>query len=193
MAILSAPLGGTTICDAGTVANRQRDNRGSPFASSRAWPTPRGMQKIPFRSRDTYRHWQPIVTRWSDNDMYGHVNNSIYYHWFDTAVNNWLMAAGCLDPGGGEVIGLVVETGCRYSRPLAYPQPVEIGLAVDHVGRSSVVYTLGAFAQGEREAAAEARFVHVYVDHATRRPCPIPAAWRGALSSIRLTDGDETA
>lgn len=118
--------------------------------------------------------------------MYGHVNNSIYYHWFDTAVNNWLFAAGLLDVENGETIGLVVETGCRYARPLSYPQAAEVGLAVERVGTSSVTYVLGAFAAGEDDAAAEARFVHVYVDRAYRRPQPLAAAWRAALATIPL-------
>ncbi|MFD1788321.1 acyl-CoA thioesterase [Sphingomonas floccifaciens] len=144
------------------------------------------MPRLPFRPRDAYRHWQPIVTRWSDNDQYGHVNNAIYYQWFDTAVNNWLFGAGLLDVAAGETIGLVVETGCRYAHALSYPQPVEIGLAVEHVGTSSVAYVLGAFASGEAEAAAEARFVHVYVDRVDRRPRPLADAWRAALATIAL-------
>lgn len=119
--------------------------------------------------------------------MYGHVNNSIYYHWFDTAVNAWLLAAGLLDVEHGATIGLVVETGCRYAKPLSYPQAVEIGLAVERVGTSSVAYALGAFAAGEGEAAAEARFVHVYVDRAHRRPQPLADAWRAALATLTLT------
>ena len=118
--------------------------------------------------------------------MYGHVNNAIYYHWFDTAVNNWLFAAGLLDVEAGGTIGLVVETGCRYARALSYPQSIEIGLAVERVGTSSVAYALGAFATGEANAAAEARFVHVYVDRATRRPQPIADPWRTAFATIAL-------
>ncbi len=144
------------------------------------------MSKLPLRPRAAYRQWQPIVTRWSDNDMYGHVNNSIYYHWFDTAVNNWLFAAGLLDVAAGATIGLVVETGCRYARPLSYPQAVEIGLAVERIGTSSVTYVLGAFAAGDAEAAAEARFVHVYVDRAHRRPQPLADTWRAALATIAI-------
>lgn len=144
------------------------------------------MSKLPFRPRAAYRHWQPIVTRWSDNDMYGHVNNSIYYHWFDTAVNAWLLAAGLLDVENGDTIGLVVETGCRYAKPLSYPQPVEIGLAVERVGTSSVAYALGAFAAGDADAAAEARFVHVYVDRVDRRPRPLADAWRTGLATLLL-------
>ncbi len=144
------------------------------------------MTQASFRPRAAYRHWQPIVTRWSDNDMYGHVNNSIFYHWFDTAVNNWLIGAGLLDVERGGTICLVVETGCRYARPLSYPDAVEIGLAVERVGTSSVTYALGAFGAHDDATAAEARFVHVCVDRTTRRPQPLAADWRAALAGITL-------
>jgi acyl-CoA thioester hydrolase len=136
------------------------------------------------KGREAYRVWREIATRWADNDAYGHVNNVVYYGWFDTAVNAWLIERGLLDVAAGDPIGLVVETGCRYARPLAFPEPVEIGLAVEHVGRSSVRYRLGVFAKGSGEAAAEGHFVHVYVSRAARRPVPIPAAWREALEGI---------
>jgi acyl-CoA thioester hydrolase len=136
------------------------------------------------QGRQTYRAWREIATRWADNDAYGHVNNTVYYTWFDTAVNAWLIEQGLLDVAAGDPIGLVVETGCRYARPLAFPEPVEIGLAVEHVGRSSVRYRLGVFAKGSEQAAAEGHFVHVYVSRDARRPVPIPAAWREALEGI---------
>ena len=142
------------------------------------------MVREPLKPRTAYRWWQPIVTRWSDNDAYGHVNNAIYYHWFDTAVNNWLIAAGLLDVARGDPIGLVVETQCRYARPLSYPEPVEIGLLLDRLGTSSVTYRLGAFAADASEAAAEALFTHVYVDRATRRPVPLPDDWRTTLATL---------
>jgi acyl-CoA thioester hydrolase len=129
--------------------------------------------------------WRPITTRWADNDAYGHVNNTVYYAWFDTAVNAWLIAAGLLDIERGDPIGLVVETGCRYARPLAYPDPVEVGLAVESVGTSSVRYRLGVFREGSDEAAAEGHFVHVYVDRTSRRPAALPEAWRSAFEAIR--------
>src|SRR3546814_9403954 len=109
------------------------------------------------------------------------VNNVVYYSWFDTAVNAWLIEAGLLDVAHGDPIGLVVETGCRYARPLAYPEPVEIGLAVGALGQSSISYDLGVFPRGGNEAAAEGRFVHVYVERRTRRPVPLPEPWRRAL------------
>jgi acyl-CoA thioester hydrolase len=139
---------------------------------------------MPLAGRDSYRAWRRITTRWADNDLYGHVNNVAYYGWFDTAVNGWLIEAGLLDLERGDPIGLVVETGCRYTRPLSYPQPVEIGLAAEHVGNSSVRYRLGVFAEGDEQAAAEGRFVHVYVGRESRRPVPLPEAWRRALATI---------
>ena len=142
------------------------------------------MSREPLKGRNHYRAWREIGTRWADNDAYGHVNNTVYYEWFDTAVNAWLIEQGLLDVDKGDPIGLVVETGCRYARSLAYPEPVEIGLAVERLGGSSVTYRLGVFARGADEAAAEGRFVHVYVNRATRRPVPLPDAWRQAFEAI---------
>ena len=142
------------------------------------------MSREKLKGRDAYRVWREIGTRWADNDAYGHVNNTVYYQWFDTAVNAWLIEAGLLDIAKGDPIGLVVETGCRYAAPLAYPEPVAIGLAVEHLGRSSVRYRLGVFAKGAAEAAAEGHFVHVYVGRADRRPATLPAAWRAKLEAI---------
>jgi acyl-CoA thioester hydrolase len=137
------------------------------------------------KPRSFYKVWRTIGTRWADNDAYGHVNNVIYYSWFDTAVNAWLIEQGLLDVAGGDPIGLVVETGCRYAAPLAYPQPVEIGLAVECAGKSSVRYRLGVFAQDTSEAAAEGYFVHVHVARDSRRPIEIPAHWRACFDAIR--------
>ena len=144
------------------------------------------MSREPFRSRSHYKVWREIGTRWADNDAYGHVNNVVYYSWFDTAVNSWLIEQGLLDIERGDPIGLVVETGCRFARPLAYPEPVEVGLAVDHVGRSSVRYALGVFARGEDDAAAEGHFVHVYVGRQSRKAVELPSAWRPSFEVIRL-------
>ncbi len=143
------------------------------------------MSRAPFEGRDYYRVWRTIGTRWADNDAYGHVNNVVYYGWFDTAVNAWLVEAGLLDIAVGDPIGLVVETGCRYARPLAFPQQVEVGLAVETLGSSSVRYQLGVFALGEDEAAAEGHFVHVYGGRESRRPEQLPDAWRATLEAIR--------
>ena len=142
------------------------------------------MSRAPFRGREAYRVWRGATTRWADNDSYGHVNNTVFYQWFDTSVNAWLIEAGLLDVVRGGPIALVAETGCRYAHPLAYPQTVEIGLVVEQVGTSSLRYRLGVFATGSAEAAAEGHFVHVCVDRETRRPVPVPAHWRRVLAGI---------
>lgn len=144
------------------------------------------MSRPPFRARGVYSRWCTITTRWSDNDVYGHVNNSLYYHWFDSAVNAMLIEARLLDVAAGDPIALVVETGCRYARPLAYPEPVEVGLAVEALGTSSMRYVLGVFAAGLSDAAAEGFFVHVAVDRTSRRPVPLPNAWREALGGMAM-------
>ena len=142
------------------------------------------MNREPLKGRGAYKVWREIGTRWADNDAYGHVNNTVYYQWFDTAVNAWLIDAGLLDIRDGDPIGLVVETGCRYARSLAYPQTVEIGLAVEKLGSSSVRYRIGVFAKDEEEPAAEGHFVHVYVGRESRRPVPLPENWRAAFKTI---------
>lgn len=142
--------------------------------SSRATPQP----------RSHYRHSSRIDSRWMDNDVYGHVNNVVYYSYFDTAVNRYLIEAGALDIHASPVIGLVVETQCHYFAPLAFPQRIEAGLRVAHTGRSSVRYELGLFAEAAAESAAAGHFVHVYVDRATRRPVPLPAALLQALQPL---------
>ena len=142
------------------------------------------MSRAPLKGRDSYKVWREIGTRWADNDAYGHVNNTVYYQWFDTAVNAWLIETGLLDIAAGDPIGLVVETGCRYALPLTYPEPVDIGMVVDHVGKSSVRYRLGVFAKDMAEAAAEGLFVHVYVGRDSRRPAELPEAWRKAFEAI---------
>lgn len=144
-----------------------------------------GARRPPLKGREAYKVWRAISTRWADNDAYGHINNTIYYGWFDTAVNGWLIEQGLLDIAAGNPIGLVVETGCRYAAPLAYPEPVEVGLAVEALGSSSVRYRLGVFATGSGASFAEGFFVHVYVGRDSRRPVPLPAAWRAALEAIR--------
>ena len=126
-----------------------------------------------------------LDTRWADNDMYGHVNNVVYYSWFDTVVNAHLVREGVLDIPGGEVIGLVVETHCNYFAPLEFPNPVEGGLRVAHLGRSSVRYEVGIFAKGGDTTAAKGHFVHVYVDRATRRPAELPPQLKSVLEALR--------
>jgi len=135
--------------------------------------------------RSAFRAFRPITTRWMDNDMYGHVNNVVYYSWFDTAVNAWLIEQGVLDPCGGAVIGLVVETHCNYFESLAFPQTIEAGIRVARLGNSSVRYEVGLYAQDAEFAAAQGHFVHVYVDRQTRRPVALPAAWRQALGRLQ--------
>ena len=137
------------------------------------------------QARTAYPHFFEITTRWMDNDAYGHVNNVVYYSFFDTVVNRWLIEQGALDIHHGEVIGLVVETHCNYFSPLAFPQIVDAGLRVAQVGRSSVHYEVGLFARGEPLSAAAGHFVHVYVDRAARRPTPLPASLLAALQPLR--------
>ena len=136
------------------------------------------------RGRDAYRHSARITLRWADNDAYGHVNNTIYYAWFDTAVNQWLVENGLLDIANGDPIGLVVETGCRYFAPLEYPGEIELLLGIERLGQSSVTYRLGVFEPGAQAPSAEGHFTHVYVDREARRPVPLPDAWRATLESL---------
>jgi acyl-CoA thioester hydrolase len=134
--------------------------------------------------RADYRHFLTIPTRWMDNDVYGHVNNVIYYSFFDTVVNQYLVAEGELDIETSPVIGLVVETLCRYFKPLAFPEVIEAGLRVGRLGNSSVRYEIAIFRQGDAAPAAAGHFIHVYVDRATRRPVPVPEPMRRALTRI---------
>lgn len=137
-------------------------------------------------SRDAYRHFQAIPTRWMDNDVYGHVNNVVYYSYFDTVVNQYLIEQGVLDIGNSTVIGLVVETQCKYFASIAFPDVVHAGLRVAKLGNSSVRYEIGLFRNEDRSAAAQGHFVHVYVDRASRRSTPLPADFRAALEKIAL-------
>jgi acyl-CoA thioester hydrolase len=142
------------------------------------------MNKVDFKPRSAYRAWHTIPTRWSDNDIYGHVNNVVYYSWFDTAVNAMLIDAGLLDILSGASIGLVVETACRYARPVSFPQTVEAGICVTHLGKSSVRYDVGIFTKSDKSAAAEGHFIHVYVDRASRRPVELANDWRVFLQTL---------
>ncbi|MDF1483827.1 thioesterase family protein [Ramlibacter sp. H39-3-26] len=146
----------------------------TPSAAARPRPVP----------RSGFRVFRAIPTRWMDNDVYGHVNNVVYYSWFDTAVNAWLIGQGALDLHRGGTIGLVVETQCHYFAPLAFPQTVEAGIRVGRVGASSVRYEIGLFAEGEAASAAHGHFVHVYVDRDTRRPVALPQRLRDALAGL---------
>jgi acyl-CoA thioester hydrolase len=142
------------------------------------------VSREPPTARSEFKAWRRFTTRWADNDAYGHVNNTIFYQWFDSAVNGWLVEQGLLDIQVGDPIALVAETRCSFLAPLEFPQDVEVGLAVAKLGRSSVRYRIGVFADGAAQAAAQGEFVHVLVDRATRRPVDMPEAWRSALEAI---------
>jgi acyl-CoA thioester hydrolase len=135
--------------------------------------------------RGDYRHFQAIPTRWHDNDIYGHVNNVVFYAYFDTVVNGYYIDEGGFDFRDGPVIGLVVETLCRYHRPIAFPDILEVGLRVGKLGTSSVRHEIGIFRRGDEAPAATGHFVHVFVDRASRRPTPIPDRLRAALAKLR--------
>lgn len=132
------------------------------------------MSKPTALRRQDFAVFRSIPTRWSDNDMYGHVNNVVYYSWFDTAVNTYLIEQGVLDPISGQWVGLVVETQCNYFAPLSYPQTIEAGLRVGQVGRTSVRYEIGLFAPSAEVCAAQGHFVHVYVDKVSQKPIALP-------------------
>jgi acyl-CoA thioester hydrolase len=135
-------------------------------------------------TRADYPHLMAIQTRWSDNDIYGHVNNVTYYSYFDTVVNTYLIEQGGLDITQGAVIGLAVETMCRFREAVAYPDRLEAGLRVGHLGTSSVRYEIGIFREGSDEVTAWGHFVHVFVERASNRPVPIPPPIRVALEKI---------
>jgi acyl-CoA thioester hydrolase len=135
-------------------------------------------------ARSGFKVWQSFTTRWADNDAYGHVNNTIFYQWFDSAVNGWLIEQGLLDIQAGDPIALVVQTSCTYFYSLEFPQNVEVGLAVAELRRSSVRYRIGVFADAAQTAAAQGEFVHVLVDRTSRRPVEMPANWRAAFEAI---------
>lgn len=139
----------------------------------------------PPNPRGHYRHFSTIETRWMDNDVYGHVNNVVYYSYFDTVINRYLIQAGGLDIHGGPVIGVCAESQCRYFEPLSFPETIDAGLRVARAGASSVVYEIGLFRRGSDVAAAQGRFVHVFVDRASRRPAPIPEKIRASLAALQ--------
>ena len=143
------------------------------------------MREAPLLRAD-FVSFATLGTRWGDNDAYGHVNNVVYYAWFDTAVNALLVEAGTLDPASSPVVGLVVDSRCSYFAPISFPESIEIGIAVEHLGRSSARYRLGVFKQGRDRAAAQARYTHVYVERATRRPAALPDMVRALLRPLML-------
>ena len=144
------------------------------------------MSQKPQISREEYPHFVALPTRWMDNDIYGHVNNALYYAFFDTAINQYLIAAGGLDITAGTVIAFAAESHCQYLRPLAFPGVVEVGLRVGKLGNSSVRYELAIFKQEETVAAAAGYFVHVFVDRETQRPVAMPPQIRTALARLML-------
>lgn len=139
----------------------------------------------PLHRRDFPWHLT-LATRWADNDQYGHVNNVTYYSYFDTAVNRHLIEVAGQDPQGAGPIGVVVETGCRFLRPISFPDTIEVGIKIKKIGTSSVTYQLGVFIHGQDAPAAVGHFVHVYVDRKTFRSVPIPPALRAALEDLHV-------
>lgn len=137
-------------------------------------------------TRSDYKHFHKITTRWMDNDTYGHVNNVIYYSWFDTAVNQFLIANGALDIERSQVIGLVIETHCNYFAPVSFPDRITIGIRVAKLGNSSVRYEVGVFREDDEDVAAQGHFVHVYVSRDTRRPVALPDNLRTLLQTIQV-------
>ncbi|MDR3480716.1 MAG: thioesterase family protein [Burkholderiaceae bacterium] len=142
--------------------------------------------KIQAKRRGDFPHFEGIDTRWMDNDVYGHVNNVVYYSWFDTAVNRFLATNGALDILHGAVIGLVIETQCNYFSPVAFPDRICVGVGVAKLGNSSVRYDVGIFQNDAEIASAQGHFVHVYVDRETRKPTALPVEMRNLLNSIQI-------
>ena len=134
--------------------------------------------------RSDYLHYLSIATRWMDNDIYGHVNNVVYYSYFDTVINEYLIRAGGLDIHAGDVVGYAVESTCRFHRSFSFPETIDAGLRVGHLGNSSVRYEIGLFRQDETKPAATGNFVHVFVDRKTDKPTTIPAAIRACLVKL---------
>ncbi|MBX3615276.1 MAG: acyl-CoA thioesterase [Burkholderiaceae bacterium] len=163
-----------------TRSGAQNDAGAPPAGRGRAGDAPRPQPL----ARSAFRHFLAITTRWMDNDVYGHVNNVVYYSYFDTVVNRYLIERGVLDIHRGAVIGLVVETGCHYFAPLAFPETVHAGLRVTRLGTSSVRYQVALFGGDAPLAAAQGHFVHVYVDRETRRPAALPSPLRAALQDL---------
>jgi acyl-CoA thioester hydrolase len=142
------------------------------------------MSDRPSETRDRYAYFAPVPTRWMDNDVYGHVNNVVYYAYFDTVINRYLVAEGGLDIAGGAVIGLCVESRCSYRKAVAFPEDLDAGLRVAKVGRTSVTYEVGIFRRSDDAAAADGSFVHVFVDRVTRKSVPIPDRIRDAVTRL---------
>ena len=144
-------------------------------------------ERAPPPGREVFAVFVPLTTRWKDNDAYGHLNNVVYYEFFDAAVNQLLIARGLLDPATSPVIGLVVESRCRFFSSLAFPDAIEVGVAVEALGGASVTYRLGVYRAGADAAAAEGRYTHVYVERESGRATRIPDAHRAAMAQWRVT------
>ncbi len=144
------------------------------------------MAYIQIPDRSSYRFFYSLTTRWADNDVYGHVNNVIYYSYFDSVANRYLIEEGGLNIDSSEVVGYVVSSGCEYHSPITYPEEIEAGLRVDKLGNSSVTYGIAIFRKGESSAVAHGYFVHVFVDREEQKAAPIPDKLRSALDKIKL-------
>ena len=142
----------------------------------------------PSLSRAAYRYFLPITTRWMDNDLYGHVNNVVYYSYFDTIANHYLITQGGLDIHGGDIVGFVVNSQCSYKSGIAYPDPIEGGFRVNRLGNSSVEYGIAIFKEGADTACAAGTFTHVFVDRASQRPIAIPGTLRAALEKVLVEE-----
>ena len=138
--------------------------------------------------RANYSYFTDITTRWMDNDIYGHVNNVVYYSYFDSVANKYLIEEGGLDIEISQVVGFVVASNCQYTSPIAYPQAINAGLRVNHLGNSSVEYGIGIFQEGSAVASAMGTFTHVFVDRSTDKPVAIPDSIRSALEAVLIKD-----
>ena len=139
---------------------------------------------VTIETRENYKYFHPIQTRWNDNDIYGHVNNVVYYAYFDTAVNMFMVDNAGFDPHDATAVGICPESHCNFHKSVAYPNKLEAGLRIDRLGNSSVRYEVAIFIAGDEEAAATGHFVHVFVDRETRKPVSIPAIIRSAMEII---------
>jgi acyl-CoA thioester hydrolase len=165
-------------------AGRSEESAGKVRGTQEALTMAETAQRpVPARRAD-FSHFLEITTRWGDNDAYGHVNNAVYYFYFDTVVNRFLIEQGGLDIKQSPVIGLVVETKCNYFKPIAYPESVYAGLRVEHIGNSSVRYQIALFRNNDDTASAQGHFVHVYVDRATNKPVALPERLANAVRSL---------
>ena len=138
-------------------------------------------------TRDLYAYWQVVSTRWRDNDIYGHINNAVYYSYIDSVINGYMVEQEVLDPWGSDIIGIVVESHCQFFQSLRYPVLIDSGLRIEKLGTSSVRYEVGMFPQGEDRAAAVGGFTHVCVNRSNNRPVPIPGEVRAVLEKLQAS------